>query len=506
MASLGAIEYIHLIVVNMTLKGFGMPNRRTFATMLPLGLAACAADRKGFVLPSETSITTLGGRVVVRGNADFESWRTSMPWQSWVADRYPALIVRPNNRAEAIAAVRYAGQNDFRVAVKSGGHNLSEAFLRDDSLLLDLGELQGMSVDPIAQTAWVEPSLWSQFLIKQVAQHNLAFPVAHCATVPMGGYLLGGGVGVNGDEWDTIACHSILAAEVLLADGTVVVASPEQHEDLYWAVRGAGTGFFGTVLRYKLKLYPQPSQVYESVFMFPLDQIGAAHELLYSLAQNHVRKTELMMLMAHNPMAANDPNAPAHICIARIVAFADSIGEANAILDQVEGRPAAMQAMFRVPKTTTSIEAMGKASVDWSRGLGFGRSAVDTVWTDDPGVLLDDLKRQFVASPSRHNHVIVSYKINPQLREDAAFSVIGDAFVGTYGVWEDPGADEANFQWVKVMGETMRKHAHGQYINEVNAFDDSDVQRRCFSEDAWQRLQGLKRKYDADDRYHGFVA
>ncbi len=482
-----------------------MPSRRTFAAMLPLGLAACTAGGPGIAPRAVIPANSLGGRVVVRGNADYESWRTSMPWQSWVADRYPALIVRPNNRDEAIGAVRYAADNNLQIAVKSGGHNLSEACLRDDSLLLDLGELQNMRVDPIAQTAWVEPSLWSQFLARQAGKHNLAFPVAHCATVPMGGYLLGGGVGVNGDEWDSIACHSILAAEVVLADGSVVEASPEQHEDLYWAVRGAGTGFFGTVLRYKLKLFSQPTHVYESMYMFPLDQIGAAHELLESYAQKGVRKTELMMLMAHNPMAAANPDAPPHICIARIVAFADSASEADEILGQAEQHPATAQAFFRQLKTATSIEAMGKASVDWSRGLGFGRSAVDTVWTNNTGVLLEDLKHEFVSSPSAHNHVIVSYKINPHLRQDAAFSVIGDAFVGAYGVWEDADADQENFDWVSAMGATMRKYAHGQYINEVNAFQDSGVQQRCFSADAWQRLQGLKRKYDPDNRYHGFL-
>jgi hypothetical protein len=109
------------------------------------------------------------------------------------------------------------------LAIKSGGHNVSEAFLRNGGILLDLGELQGIEIDAENQTAWVQPALWSHGLLRMLAPHGLAFPVAHCATVPMGGYLLGGGLGYNHDNWGILACHSVLAAEVVLANGEGVV-------------------------------------------------------------------------------------------------------------------------------------------------------------------------------------------------------------------------------------------------------------------------------------------
>lgn len=476
--------------------------RREFTALLPLGLVACSVrDEKGI----NKNLTIADARLATRDSSNYESWRQSMPWQDWTADRYPAVIVRPNNRNAAIEAVRFAARNNFRIAIKSGGHNLSEAFLRNDSLLLDLGELQDLEINSAEKTAWVEPALWSHLLIRQLAPYDLAFPVAHCATVPMGGYLLGGGLGINGDEWNTIACHSILAAEVVLADGSVITVSPDEHADIYWAVRGAGTGFFGVVLRYKLQLYDLPAHIYESRYIFPIESIDAADALLSSLAESGIRKTELMMLIAHNPMASPGSGAPPHVCVARIVTFADSIEEANAILAAPAAHPAASSAVFSQTHIPTTFTEMGESSVNWSQGLGFGRSMVDTVWTDETEKLLPTLVQPFALSNSPHNHVIVSYKINPVLREDSAFSVIGKAFVGAYAIWERPAEDSKNFEWVRSMGRVMRQLAKGSYINEINAFENPDIQENCFDEASWQRLQLLRKNHDPRGLFHGFV-
>ena len=445
------------------------------------------------------------GRSTARGEADYESWRTAMPWQMYTAPRRPDLIVRPDGADAVAEAVGLARGRGLEVAIKSGGHNVSESFLRDGGLLLDLGELQGVQVDAAAGTAWVEPALWSHGLLQALAPHKLAFPVAHCATVPMGGYLLGGGLGYNHDNWGTLACHSILAAEVVLASGEKVIASPDSHPDLFWAVRGAGTGFFGVVTRYKLQLYPAPGAVYESAFIFPLSRLERATELLQGWVQMRPADTELMMLLAHNPMApATATPLESKMCVVRAVAYGADPAAPRRELTALGKHPMASEAMVGSELQPTGLEQMSVSSVDAGMGLGFGRYAVDTVWTNKLPQVMSAIAGHFAAANSVKTHFVISPKLNRSLPEDAAFSMLAETFVGAYAMWDEPVDDDASFTWLEGAANRMRPLAEGQYINEVDAFRDPEVVRRCFSDTALQRLEKLKNRYDPEGVFAGW--
>ena len=445
------------------------------------------------------------GRSVTRHEADYESWRNAMPWQMYTAPRRPELIVRPDASTAVVDAVNLARERGLPLAIKSGGHNVSEAFLRDGGMLLDLGELQAVEVDATGATAWVEPALWSHGLLQAIEPRGLAFPVAHCATVPMGGYLLGGGVGYNHDNWGTMACDSILAAEVVLASGETVVASPTSHPGLFWALRGAGTGFFGVVTRYKLQLYSAPSAVLESSYIFSLSHLANATRMLQDWAQAAPADTELMMLLAHNPMAkGNTDKIDSKMCIVRAVVYGDSKATAEQTLTGLGKHPLAAQALIRNENQATSLQQMSVSSVDASMGLGFGRYAVDTIWTDRLPQVMSAITEHFANANSPKTHFVVSPKMNRTLTDDAAFSVIGDAFVGAYTMWDEADDDAASFAWLQGASERMRPLAVGQYINEVDAFRDPGAVRRCFSDVAWKRLAELRRRYDPQGVFVGW--
>jgi FAD/FMN-containing dehydrogenase len=482
--------------------------RRAFTAAL--GLLAPAAMVSGPIAaaarrPDSVDLLSLDGRFVKLGERNYESWRQAMPWQMFTAERKPQIIVRPNSAAAVIDAVNYAREHALQIAIKSGGHNVSEAFLRDGGMLLDLGELQGVEIDPENRTAWVEPALWSHGLIEALTPHRLAFPVAHCATVPMGGYLLGGGVGINGDQWGSIACHSILAAEVITAAGEKVLVSPQENADLYWAVRGAGTGFFGVVTRFQLQLYPLPEAIAESAYIFPLTQLDAAVTMMEDIASQQPGETELMILLAHSPFAsAETPAEQRKICIARVVAFGHSVEKSQAILQLAANHASAKLAIAKNENQASSIERMGIDSVNSAAGLGFGRYAVDTIWTDQAGVTLNAIAKHFVTAPSAKTHYVVSFKIKPTLRDDAAFSIIGDAFVGAYALWDDAEGDQANFAWLAEAAGLLLPHARGQYINEVDGFRDPETIQRCFSKSSWLQLQALRKKFDPDNLFYSY--
>jgi len=478
----------------------GVWTRRGFVGAL--GVLA-AAGRAG--TSPESWRAGIAGRSVARGEPDYPSWRQAMPWQMYTAPRYPDLIVRPESAAAVRVVLREARSQGLRVAIKSGGHNVSESFLRQGGVLLDLGELQGIEVDTAGGTAWVEPALWSHGLLRAVEPAGWAFPVAHCATVPMGGYLLGGGLGYNHDNWGTFACHSILAAEIVLASGETVVASPESHPDLYWAVRGAGTGFFGVVTRYHLRLYPAPGAVHESSYIFPLSRLEAATDMLQDWAAARPPDTELMMLLAHNPMAPPG-TAPADrkMCIVRAVAYSESREQADRQLGALGSHPVAATATMKIEMQPTSLEKMQVESVDADMGLGFGRYAVDTIWTDRLAEVMAAIGNHFMHANSVKTHFVVSPKMNRTLPGDAAFSRVGETFVGAYTMWDEADQDAASFAWLAGASARMRPLAVGQYINEVDAFLDPAAPSRCFSETAWKRLARLRGHYDPRGLFFGW--
>ena len=165
-----------------------------------------------------------------------------MSWYLFKPPRFADLIVRAKSDQDIQDALAYARENKLKVTVRSGGHNPAKAVLRNGGMLLDLSELRSVQIDAAARTAWVEPGIHSENLLAQLVEHKLDFPAAHTGVVPIGGYVIGGGLGWNMPERG-IACRSILAAEVITADGSKLTASADENSDLWWAIRGCGPGF-----------------------------------------------------------------------------------------------------------------------------------------------------------------------------------------------------------------------------------------------------------------------
>ena len=161
-------------------------------------------------------------------------------------------------------------------------------------MLLDLSRFRKVDIDVAAKTAWVEPGIHGENLVKTLAKKNLDFPAAHTGVVPIGGYVMGGGLGWNMPERD-VACRSILAAEIITADGKKVIASAQENSDLWWAIRGCGPGFFGVVIRYKLQLYPLYHEMTKSKYLFAIDRLP---EVCETLGKVSAAKKDQMELLA----------------------------------------------------------------------------------------------------------------------------------------------------------------------------------------------------------------
>ena len=445
----------------------------------------------------------VAGHVVTRADEQYEAWRNSMVWHLRKPARYPDTIVRAQSEQDVISAVKYATDNGLQVAARSSGHNATGAALRDGGMLIDLALLRDVEIDAARKTARIQPALWSEQLVREAGKHGLAFPAAHCPTVALGGYLLGGGMGWNNAHWDGIACHAIQRADVVLAGGRKVTASAASHPDLFWAVRGAGPGFFGVVTAMELLLYPLPRAIRTSMYITPLDKLHTVFASLDELNEAKDERVEILVLLLHNPQAsANVPPEQAKICMVGVNAFAATEDEAKAMLAPFANSALAAASVFKLEYQPSSFKQLyNPENVD----TGIGRYMVDSIWTEKPGPALLSVAEHFKGTPSVRTHVLCAYGMKPELREDACFSRIANHYIACYLLWNDAADDEANQAWLQQTNELLQPYSKGTYINEIEATLFPERVRSSFSEESWQRLDKLRKKYDPYGVFHSYI-
>ena len=489
-------------------------SRREILKKLASGgvLSALGGLRSGSLLgeshgaPPSGSIPGTEGLVVRRGDATYESWRQAMVWHLSKPDRYPDVIVQATSTDDVIAAVKYAAANNLKVTTRAGGHNATGASLRDGGLLVDVSRLNDVQIDPERQIALVEPGTKSLQLTSRAGTEGLSFPVPHCPSVGIGGFVLGGGIGLNFSHRGGFASFSIAGAEIVTADGELVMASPDENPDLYWAVRGAGPGFFGVVTRFHLQLYPTPAGVQTSSYILPLDAVETVTSSLDELYAGKDDRVEVLAIMMHSPEAPPDATGgAAKVCLVTAFAFGDSVDEARTMLEPYARSPLARESVVKEEFQETSYPGLYRFFGLDQVGGALGRYAVDCVLTDEPGKALPGLAEHFKSTPSPGNHVLTGYGMDLEQRDDACLSSIANHYIGCFIVWQDIQQDEANFEWLDGTQPLMDPYAKGHYINEIEARRHPERIRACFSETNWEKLQAVRKQYDPDGVFHTYL-
>ncbi len=169
-------------------------------------------------------------------------------------DRKPRLIAKCADVADVRTSISFAQKHDVRVSIRSGGHNAGGLGIGDDCLVIDLSPIKFVHVDPAAKTVRVGGGCTWGDVDHAMHTFGLAVPSGIISTTGVGGLTLGGGMGYLTRQYG-LTIDNLLAADVVLADGTFAVASAEQNPDLFWAIRGGG-GNFGVVTSFLFKAQP----------------------------------------------------------------------------------------------------------------------------------------------------------------------------------------------------------------------------------------------------------
>ena len=193
----------------------------------------------------------IGGRVLVAGDPGYEQARGA---HNTHYDRLPALIVRPESAIDVARAVVTARDLDLEIAVRGGGHSVAGHSTSDGGMLIDLGALRAIDIDPVRGVGSAQGGATAGEYTWAANQHGFATPFGDTGSVGLGGLTLGGGIGWLARKHG-MTIDNLLEVDLVTADGHLVTVNESSDPDLFWAVRGGG-GNFGIATRFRYRLHP----------------------------------------------------------------------------------------------------------------------------------------------------------------------------------------------------------------------------------------------------------
>ena len=206
--------------------------------------------------------STFNGNVIAPDDAEYDAARTVFYGG---IDRHPAVIIRAQNADEVARVISLARETGMELAVRSGGHSVVGHSISDGGIVLDLSQMRDLQIDVEGRTAWVAPGLTAGEYTSAVGAYGLATGFGDTGSVGIGGITVGGGVGFLVRKYG-LTIDSLLAAELVTADGEFLQVDDKTNPDLFWAIRGGG-GNFGVVTRFLFRLHEVPSAVGGMLFL-----------------------------------------------------------------------------------------------------------------------------------------------------------------------------------------------------------------------------------------------
>ena len=228
-------------------------------------LSGSARARTAFGVNWSQLSSHLQGQLVLPSDANYPT--AKLVYTAQFDGINPQAIAYCSSVADVALCLGFAQDNALPFAARSGGHSAG-GYSMSPGLVIDVSGLNSVALS--SGTATIGPGAELVDITNTLAPAGLAISGGYCPTVAAGGFLQGGGIGLFTRSIG-IACDTVTSAQVVLADGRVVTASPQQHSDLYWALRGGGGGNFGIVTSYTFT--PTPLTFIDvALLTWPYDQ------------------------------------------------------------------------------------------------------------------------------------------------------------------------------------------------------------------------------------------
>jgi FAD/FMN-containing dehydrogenase len=415
-------------------------------------------------------------------------------------DKRPALVARCSGVADVIAAVNLAREQRLPLAVRCGGHSVAGKGVCDGGVLIDLSGMKGVHVDAGARLARANAGvLWGEF-DRETQLFGLATAGGRMTTTGVGGFTLGGGYAWISTKHG-LACDNLVSAQMVTADGRVVVASEDENADLLWGLRGGG-GNFGVVTSYEFRLHELGPMVMAGLAVHPMESardIARAWRDWVETAPDAVC-TALGILRAP-PEPFVPPEVQGMPVLGVLALYAGDPDEGEEVLRPLKQDigPPAVDLIARIPYTAFQAIVDPFSPHGWQnyhRGehlAGLPDDAIDAYV--EHGARVGSPMSQSIVF--RHGGAI------SRVDDDATAASHRDAPYMWHPIacWQDPAETEREIGWVRDTSEAMAPYrTGGVYLNFEQDEGEQHV-RAGFSPEKYARLVALKDKYDPENLF-----
>jgi FAD/FMN-containing dehydrogenase len=439
----------------------------------------------------------LDGRLLEPGDTRFDE--AVGTWNAMIS-KTPALVVQPVSVRDVQHAIRFARAWGLLLSVKGGGHNIAGTSLADGGMTLDMSRMATIDVDRDRRAARVGPGCRLGDVDRVTQEHGLATVLGFVSRTGVAGLTLGGGFGYLTRRFGWTV-DNLEEVEIVTADGEVRRAASDEHEDLFWAVRGGG-GNFGVVTRFTFRLHDVGPDITAGLVLWDAEESDEVVALYREAAEAAPRELTLAVMMRLAPPAPFVPEAMhGKPVIALIACHTGDSQQALTDLAPIRsfGRPIADRI---VRKRYAEQQSMFDATQP---------DGLNQYWKSEflPGLsggLLETYRKRATRITSPMSQATVFQLGGAALEGDATAASFANRdaayiFLGA-GTWP-PGAgdDEVHREWVRSTWEAILPYSTGgNYIN-VQTVDEDETRLRGAYRDNLEHLARVKAIYDSDNLF-----
>lgn len=438
--------------------------------------------------------STFNGNVMAPGDAEYDTARTVFYGG---IDRHPAVIIRVRSADEVARVISLARETGMELAVRSGGHSVVGHSVCEGGIVLDLSQMRDMQIDVGGRTVWVEPGLTAAEYTNAVGAYGLATGFGDTGSVGIGGITLGGGVGFLVRKYG-LTIDSLLAAEMVTADGEFLRVDDKTNPDLFWAVRGGG-GNFGVVTRFQFRLHEVPSAVGGMLFLPATADTIASFIALAESAPEEL--STIANVVTAPPMPFIPQEYYGKPVIMAILLYAGDVADGERVLAPFRAITKPLADMVRPMKYPEIYqpEQEGYHPVGVSRNM-----FVDSIDRDVAQTIVDYLNSSKNAMMAVAQLRVLGGAMARVPEDATAFAHRKSKIMANLAVlYNQPDHKAEHEVWVTNFAADLQQSDKGAYVNFLSdEGTDEERIRAAYPSPTLKRLTAIKAQYDPTNLFH----